>query len=137
VIRNVAGELCSGWDCADREQAEFVTQDRVQGEVGHGGAEQGVAQAEDPVPQRICSHAQDAASFSLADAGCTTDPPPARREWNVSLPVSKATIASRLSLRPEYFSRVLHEHEAEGLIAIDKRDIRILDAQRLARHTLQ
>jgi CRP-like cAMP-binding protein len=27
----------------------------------------------------------------------------------VSLPVSKATIASRLSLTPEYFSRVLHE----------------------------
>ena len=30
----------------------------------------------------------------------------------VSLPVSKATIASRLSLTPEYFSRVLHELEA-------------------------
>ena len=29
----------------------------------------------------------------------------------VSLPVSKATIASRLSLTPEYFSRVLHELE--------------------------
>ncbi|MFO1338595.1 MAG: Crp/Fnr family transcriptional regulator [Burkholderiaceae bacterium] len=52
----------------------------------------------------------------------------------VSLPVSKATIASRLSLTPEYFSRVLHELEAAGLIQIDKRDIRILDAQRLARH---
>ncbi|MFO1340248.1 MAG: Crp/Fnr family transcriptional regulator [Burkholderiaceae bacterium] len=52
----------------------------------------------------------------------------------VSLPVSKATIASRLSLTPEYFSRVLHELEAAGLIQIDKRDIRILDTQRLARH---
>jgi CRP-like cAMP-binding protein len=50
----------------------------------------------------------------------------------VSLPVSKATIASRLSLTPEYFSRVLHELEAAGLIEIDKRDIRILDARRLA-----
>lgn len=50
----------------------------------------------------------------------------------VSLPVSKATIASRLSLTPEYFSRVLHELEAEGLIEIDKREIRILDVQRLA-----
>ena len=79
----------------------------------------------------------DAAGFSLADAGCATGSPPTRREWNVCLPVSKATIASRLSLTPEYFSRVLHELEAEGLIAIDKRDIRILDAQRLARHTLQ
>ncbi len=54
----------------------------------------------------------------------------------VSLPVSKATIASRLSLTPEYFSRVLHELEAAGLIEIDKRDIRILDAQRLSRHGL-
>jgi CRP-like cAMP-binding protein len=50
----------------------------------------------------------------------------------VSLPVSKATIASRLSLTPEYFSRVLHELEAEGLVSIDKRDIRILDPKRLA-----
>ena len=50
----------------------------------------------------------------------------------VSLPVSKATIASRLSLTPEYFSRVLHELEAERLIEIDKREIRILDVRRLA-----
>jgi CRP-like cAMP-binding protein len=52
----------------------------------------------------------------------------------VSLPVSKATIASRLSLTPEYFSRVLHELEAEKLIEIDKREIRILDAVRLANY---
>lgn len=52
----------------------------------------------------------------------------------VSLPVSKATIASRLSLTPEYFSRVLHELDAEGLIAIDKRDVRILDVQGLANY---
>lgn len=52
----------------------------------------------------------------------------------VSLPVSKATIASRLSLTPEYFSRVLHELESAGLIEVDKRDIRILDTQRLARY---
>jgi CRP-like cAMP-binding protein len=48
----------------------------------------------------------------------------------VSLPVSKATIASRLSLTPEYFSRVLHELEAAGLVRIDKRDVHILDVQR-------
>lgn len=51
---------------------------------------------------------------------------------SVSLPVSKATIASRLSLTPEYFSRVLHELEEQGLIEIDKREIRILDVPRLA-----
>ncbi|MCZ2440466.1 MAG: Crp/Fnr family transcriptional regulator [Burkholderiales bacterium] len=50
----------------------------------------------------------------------------------VSLPVSKATIASRLSLTPEYFSRVLHELEAEGLVRIDKRDVHILDVHRLS-----
>lgn len=50
----------------------------------------------------------------------------------VSLPVSKATIASRLSLTPEYFSRVLHELEAGGLISVDRRDVHILDPQRLA-----
>ena len=53
-------------------------------------------------------------------------------ELMVSLPVSKATIASRLSLTPEYFSRVLHELEASGLVRVDKRDIHILDTERLA-----
>ena len=52
----------------------------------------------------------------------------------VSLPVSKATIASRLSLTPEYLSRVLHELEVHGLIEIDRRDIRILDAKRLSEY---
>lgn len=50
----------------------------------------------------------------------------------VNLPASKATIASRLSLTPEYFSRVLHELESQSLIEINHRDIRILDIQRLA-----
>ncbi|MDZ5459670.1 Crp/Fnr family transcriptional regulator [Azohydromonas lata] len=55
----------------------------------------------------------------------------------VSLPVSKATIASRLSITPEYFSRVLAELEAGHMISVQRRDIRIVDAQRLARHGLQ
>lgn len=52
----------------------------------------------------------------------------------VALPASKATIASRLSLTPEYFSRVLHDLEAKELIQIDRREIRILDVQRLVRY---
>ena len=56
---------------------------------------------------------------------------------DVCLPVSKATIASRLSITPEYFSRVLHDLEVAGLIRIDKRDIHIPNAARLASHTLQ
>jgi CRP-like cAMP-binding protein len=50
----------------------------------------------------------------------------------VVLPVSKSTIASRLSLTPEYFSRVIHELEAAGLVEIDKREVRIPDARKLA-----
>ena len=52
----------------------------------------------------------------------------------VSLPVSKATIASRLSLTPEYFSKVLHDLEEEKLIEIDKREVRIIDFPRLSRY---
>jgi CRP-like cAMP-binding protein len=52
----------------------------------------------------------------------------------VSLPASKATIASRLSLTPEYFSRVLHELEAHQLIRIDRREIHIPDVQKLTRY---
>ncbi|NDP64156.1 MAG: winged helix-turn-helix domain-containing protein [Polaromonas sp.] len=51
--------------------------------------------------------------------------------FTVSLPVSKATLASRVSLTPEYFSRVLHELEAHQLISIDRREIHIIDAARL------
>lgn len=54
------------------------------------------------------------------------------RSMTVTLPVSKATVASRLSLTPEYFSRVLHELQTAGLIEIDRRDIRIADVRRLA-----
>jgi CRP-like cAMP-binding protein len=63
-----------------------------------------------------------------------TDEQGASESITVSLPVSKSVIASRLSLTPEYFSRVLHELEAAGLIEIDKRDIRILDARRLGQY---
>jgi CRP-like cAMP-binding protein len=52
--------------------------------------------------------------------------------FTVALSASKATIASRLSLTPEYFSRVLHELEEAGLVEIHRREIRILDVQRLA-----
>lgn len=55
----------------------------------------------------------------------------------VTLPVSKATLASRLSLTPEYFSRVLHELIEEGLIEVDKRHIHISDTERLSQYQLQ
>lgn len=55
----------------------------------------------------------------------------------VSLPASKATIASRLSLTPEYFSRVLHELEAQQLITIDRREIQILNVEKLVGYGAQ
>ncbi len=55
----------------------------------------------------------------------------------VVLPVSKAAIASRLSLTPEYFSRVLSELESAGLIEVQRRTIRILDMERLAAYQPQ
>ncbi|MBA4260539.1 MAG: Crp/Fnr family transcriptional regulator [Comamonadaceae bacterium] len=59
----------------------------------------------------------------------------ATQAFTLSLPVSKATVASRLSLTPEYFSRVLHELETARLIAIDRRDIHVLDLARLAAYS--
>jgi CRP-like cAMP-binding protein len=51
--------------------------------------------------------------------------------YAVSLPVSKAIVASRLNLTPEHFSRILHELVAAGLITVEGRDIRIDDPKRL------
>lgn len=62
----------------------------------------------------------------------TDEGQPVEDSITVSLPVSKAAIASRLSLTPEYFSRVLNELETAGLICVDKRDIHIIDTAQLA-----
>lgn len=83
------------------------------------------------------SGAQRVIGYLLRDVADDQDGEPGNQPLTVSLPVSKATIASRLSLTPEYFSRVLHELEAEGLIQIDRRDIRIREPRRLARYQLQ
>jgi CRP-like cAMP-binding protein len=53
------------------------------------------------------------------------------QSFTVCLPVSMATIASRLSLTPEYFLRVLHELESAELIEVGRREIRIRDTGRL------
>lgn len=49
----------------------------------------------------------------------------------VLLPAKKSIIASRLSVTPEYFSRTLHELISLGAIAVNGRQIVILDALRL------
>ncbi len=58
--------------------------------------------------------------------------PASQRDATVSLPASKGTIASLLSVTPEHFSRILHELQSNGLIAVNRRQIHIPDVQRLA-----
>lgn len=50
---------------------------------------------------------------------------------SVKLPTSKGTIASRLNLTQEHFSRILHELSEAGLIHVEGRTIHILDLERL------
>jgi CRP/FNR family transcriptional regulator, dissimilatory nitrate respiration regulator len=52
------------------------------------------------------------------------------------LPTSKQTIASRLNLTPETFSRILHELSAAGLISVQRRQIEIHDVRRLQQFEL-
>ena len=74
---------------------------------------------------------EDAAALAAVGGRCAM-----KGKRRVSLPVSKATLASRLSMTPEYFSRVLHELEAKGLIWVEQRDIHILDSVGLSRQML-
>jgi CRP/FNR family transcriptional regulator, dissimilatory nitrate respiration regulator len=50
---------------------------------------------------------------------------------SVRLPTSKGTIASRLNLTQEHFSRILHELTDSGLIEVEGRTIHIPDIERL------
>ena len=55
----------------------------------------------------------------------------ANEPYAVTLPTSKAVVASRLNVTPEHFSRILHDLSEKGLIAVEGREIRILDAGKL------
>ncbi len=55
--------------------------------------------------------------------------------YTVTLPTSKAIVASRLNLTPEHFSRILHDLTEARLIEVDGRDVKIADATRLRNHT--
>lgn len=52
---------------------------------------------------------------------------------SVRLPTSKGTIASRLNLTQEHFSRILHELSESRLIEVEGRTIHILDIEKLRR----
>jgi CRP-like cAMP-binding protein len=49
----------------------------------------------------------------------------------VTLPASKAVIASRLNITPEHFSRTLHELSEAGLIEVAGRSVRVPDLEKL------
>lgn len=49
----------------------------------------------------------------------------------VNLPAQKSLVASALNLTPEYFSRILHELEADGVLRVEGRRIEILDVAAL------
>lgn len=94
----------------------------------HGLVQDVQAQALQSGAQRVIGYLLRELASDLSDDEDLGDATPR----TVSLPVSKATLASRLSLTPEYFSRVLRELEDAGLIEVDRRDIRIPHRQRLA-----
>lgn len=50
------------------------------------------------------------------------------------LPMSKALVASRLNLTPEHFSRILADLMAHGLIAVQARNVTIVDLDGLRRY---
>ena len=64
-----------------------------------------------------------------------TEAAPEGEPCRVTLPTSKAVVASRLNLTPEHFSRILHELSDAGLIAVDGRDVEIPDVARLRSHS--
>ena len=65
------------------------------------------------------------------DDALEADTGPAR----LTLPVTKAVVASRLNLTPEHFSRILHELQSLDLIRVEGRDVHIVDVARLRPHT--
>jgi len=55
--------------------------------------------------------------------------------YTVTLPTSKAVVASRLNLTQEHFSRILHDLTEARLIAVDGREVRIADIAKLRNYT--
>ena len=49
----------------------------------------------------------------------------------ITLPVSKTILASRLNLTPEHFSRILHDLSEQGLISVSGKNITIPDLEKL------
>ena len=50
----------------------------------------------------------------------------------IRLPVSKTLVAARLGVKKETLSRLLHQFVSDGLIEVARREVRILNAERLS-----
>jgi len=59
----------------------------------------------------------------------------ASHSYVVTLPTSKSVVASRLNLTPEHFSRILHDLSDAGLVAVEGRQVTIVDAAKLRAYT--
>ena len=86
--------------------------------------------------RRLHGLIKDVESYSLRSGsqrivGYLLKDEPAGDGAQVTLEVSKKSLASRLNLTPEYFSRVLHDLTAHGMITVQGRQITILDIEHL------
>ncbi|HEX7025919.1 MAG TPA: Crp/Fnr family transcriptional regulator [Gammaproteobacteria bacterium] len=61
-------------------------------------------------------------------------PPDAGNSHTLTLTIPKQVLASKLSIKPESFSRLLSALTQEGLISVDKQTIVIHNVQRLKNH---
>jgi CRP-like cAMP-binding protein len=61
--------------------------------------------------------------------GCWSQAKTQGNSFNLNVP--KGVLASRLSVKPETFSRILHDFTTQGLILVDGSNIRVLDASGL------
>lgn len=78
------------------------------------------------------SGTQRVIGYLLRDDVPAADAP---ESYTVTLPASKAVVASRLNLTPEHFSRILHELTGAGLVSVEGREVVIRDAARLRSYT--
>lgn len=61
-------------------------------------------------------------------------PPDAGNSYTLTLTIPKQVLASKLSIKPESFSRLLAALAQEGVISVDKQTIVIHNVQRLKNH---
>lgn len=59
-----------------------------------------------------------------------------QKSYDINFPIPKHVIASRLSIKPETFSRILHCLNKEGLITVKGQNIRIHNIDRLRLHSV-